>query len=53
MRYGTLWEVALGLQFGNRVFGLDGAAAVKGVLHFHRVEDVLLSIALEMLGVGT
>lgn len=50
--YGTLSEVALGLQFGKRVFGLDGAAAVKGVLHFHRVEDVLLAIALEILAVA-
>ena len=29
--YGTLSEVALGLQFGKRVFGLAGAAQVKGV----------------------
>ncbi len=29
--YGTLSEVALGLQFGKPVFGLAGAAQVKGV----------------------
>jgi uncharacterized protein (TIGR00725 family) len=29
--YGTLSEVALGLQFGKRVFGLSGAAPVRGV----------------------
>jgi uncharacterized protein (TIGR00725 family) len=29
--YGTLSEVALGLQFGKSVFGLAGAPAVRGV----------------------
>jgi len=29
--YGTLSEVALGLQFGKTVFGLAGAPAVRGV----------------------
>lgn len=31
--YGTLSEVALGLQFGRPVFGLDGAAHIDGVQH--------------------
>lgn len=31
--YGTLSEVALGLQFGKPVFGLMGAAEVEGVAH--------------------
>ena len=34
--YGTLSEVALGLQFGKRVFGLAGAPTVHGV---HRRAD--------------
>jgi uncharacterized protein (TIGR00725 family) len=31
--YGTLSEVALGLQFGKSVIGLEGAACVEGVRH--------------------
>ncbi|HVF62521.1 MAG TPA: TIGR00725 family protein [Casimicrobiaceae bacterium] len=38
---GTLSEVALGLHFGKRVFGLCGAAAIAGVEHRHDVESVL------------
>ena len=31
--YGTLSEVAFALQYGKRVFGLEGAPAVDGVAH--------------------
>ncbi len=39
--YGTLSEVALGLQFGKRVIGLAGAAEVDGVL---RVPDAAAAV---------
>jgi uncharacterized protein (TIGR00725 family) len=49
--YGTLSEVALGRQFGKRVFGLAGAANVDGVEHVdtageaaERVAGVLLDL---------
>ncbi len=47
--YGTLSEVALGLQFGRPVIGLCGAAQVAGVRHVADVEnaiDAVASIAL-------
>ena len=43
--YGTLSEVALGLQFGKRIFGLAGAADVEGVARFDAAESVLEAIA--------
>jgi uncharacterized protein (TIGR00725 family) len=47
--YGTLSEVALGLQFGKRVFGLAGAARVHGVEHRPDAEAVLLAVASHVL----
>ena len=47
--YGTLSEVALGLQFGKRVFGLAGAARVHGVEHRSDAEAALLSVANHVL----
>jgi uncharacterized protein (TIGR00725 family) len=47
--YGTLSEVALGLQFGRPVIGLAGAAQVAGVRHVADTEaavDAVASIAL-------
>jgi uncharacterized protein (TIGR00725 family) len=43
--YGTLSEVALGLQFGKPVFGLLGAAAVEGVVHFSEPAGALQAVA--------
>jgi hypothetical protein len=43
--YGTLSEVALGLQFGRPVFGLAGAADVPGVRHLASVEDLIGAVA--------
>jgi uncharacterized protein (TIGR00725 family) len=43
--YGTLSEVALGLQFGRPVFGLCGAAQVAGVRHLGDVDSAIESIA--------
>jgi uncharacterized protein (TIGR00725 family) len=48
--YGTLSEVALGLQFGKPVFGLAGAARVEGVRHFDTVDAVLDAVAGTVLG---
>jgi uncharacterized protein (TIGR00725 family) len=47
--YGTLSEVALGLQFGKRVFGLAGAARVHGVEHRADADAALLSVANHVL----
>ena len=47
--YGTLSEVALGLQFGRPVLGLCGAAQVAGVRHLEDAEaatDAVAEIAL-------
>ena len=47
--YGTLSEVALGLQLGRPVFGLGGAAQIAGVRHLGSAEaaaDAVASIAL-------
>lgn len=43
--YGTLSEVALGLQFGKRVFGLAGAAQVNGVRPCANADDALDGVA--------
>ena len=48
--YGTLSEVALGLQFGKRVFGLEGAARVHGVEHRRDADAALRSVARHVLG---
>lgn len=49
--YGTLSEVALGLQFGKRVFGLAGAARVHGVEHRPDAEAALLAVANHVLAI--
>lgn len=49
--YGTLSEVALGLQFGKTVLGLAGAARVPGVRHFERAEDAIDGVARLVLAV--
>ena len=43
--YGTLSEVALGLQFGRPVFGLMGAAEVEGVIHYSEPAKALQAVA--------
>jgi len=43
--YGTLSEVAFGLQFGRPVFGLCGAAHVAGVRHLESMEAAVEAIA--------
>ena len=48
--YGTLSEVALGLQFGRSVIGLCGAAKVDGVHHFDSVEGAVDAVASLVLG---
>jgi len=48
--YGTLSEVALGLQFGKRVFGLAGAAQVKGVRACSSTDEALDAVARVALG---
>jgi uncharacterized protein (TIGR00725 family) len=47
--YGTLSEVALGLQFGKRVFGLAGAAQVKGVRACASADAALDAVARVVL----
>ena len=47
--YGTLSEVAFGMQFGKRVFGLDGAPHVDGVLHLPSVDAALGDLARVVL----
>jgi uncharacterized protein (TIGR00725 family) len=49
--YGTLSEVALGLQFGKPVFGIADAARVAGVRHYPRVEDVAHAVARAVLAI--
>lgn len=48
--YGTLSEVALGLQFGRPVIGLCGAAQIAGVRHLADVEAAIDAIAAIALG---
>jgi uncharacterized protein (TIGR00725 family) len=43
--YGTLSEVALGIQFGKRVFGLEGAPHVEGVEHLPTVDAAMVALA--------
>jgi uncharacterized protein (TIGR00725 family) len=43
--YGTLSEVALGRQFGKRVIGLAGAAAVGGVIHVASAREAVEEVA--------
>lgn len=48
--YGTLSEIALGLHFGKRVVGLEGAAKVEGVRHVPHVDHALSEVAAVALG---
>ncbi len=48
--YGTLSEVALGLQFGKPVIGIEGAARVEGVRHVATTDDALALVAGVVLG---
>lgn len=47
--YGTLSEVAFGMQFGKRVFGLDGAPHVEGVVHLPSVDAAVDAVARVVL----
>jgi hypothetical protein len=47
--YGTLSEVALGLHFGKRVIGLEGAARITGVQHVATADAALRAVALHVL----
>jgi uncharacterized protein (TIGR00725 family) len=47
--YGTLSEVALGLQFGKRVLGLAGAARVPGVRHCASADEAIDAVARAVL----
>lgn len=47
--YGTLSEVAFGMQFGKRVFGLEGAPHVDGVEHLPSVDAVMSAVARVVL----
>jgi uncharacterized protein (TIGR00725 family) len=47
--HGTLSEVAFGMQFGKRVFGLEGAPHVEGVEHLATVEAAMVAIARVVL----
>ncbi len=48
--YGTLSEVALGLQFGKAVIGVEGAAEVEGVRHAATTDAALGLVARVVLG---
>jgi uncharacterized protein (TIGR00725 family) len=50
--YGTLSEVALGLQFGKSVFGLAGAPAVRGVRGCVSPDAALDAVARLVLGLA-
>jgi len=47
--YGTLSEVAFGLQYGKRVFGLEGAPAVDGVQQLPDANAALDAVARVVL----
>ena len=47
--HGTLSEVAFGMQFGKRVFGLEGAPHVEGVEHLATVEAAMAAVARVVL----
>ncbi len=50
--YGTMSEVALGLQFGKAVFGLSGAARIAGVHQHADAKSALEAVALIALGLS-
>jgi len=47
--YGTLSEVAFGMQYGKRVFGLEGAPHVEGVEHLATVDAAIHAVARVVL----
>jgi uncharacterized protein (TIGR00725 family) len=47
--YGTISEVAYGLQFGKRVFGIAGAPDVRGVQHLEDAASVEVAVARAVL----
>jgi uncharacterized protein (TIGR00725 family) len=47
--YGTLSEVAFGMQYGKRVFGLEGAPHVDGVEHLPTVDAAVRAVARVVL----
>jgi uncharacterized protein (TIGR00725 family) len=47
--HGTLSEVAFGMQFGKRVFGLEGAPHVDGVEHLPTVGAAIAAVARVVL----
>ena len=51
--HGTLSEVAFGLQYGKRVFGLEGAPAVDAVRHLRDADAALDAVARVVLGLDT
>jgi uncharacterized protein (TIGR00725 family) len=48
--FGTLSEVALGLQFGKLVIGLEGAANLEGVRHVADAREAVRMAAEAILG---
>jgi hypothetical protein len=48
--HGTLSEVALGLQFGKKVFGLEGAAELEEVTRCADAQAALEAVARLVLG---
>ncbi len=48
---GTLSEIALGLRFGKRVFGIAGAAAVEGVRQCAEVSALIDDVARIVLAI--
>jgi len=51
--FGTLSEVAFARHFGKRVFGLEGAARVEGVVHVANASVALHEVALVALANGS
>jgi uncharacterized protein (TIGR00725 family) len=51
--YGTLSEVALGLQFGKAVVALEGAARIEGVIEAGSVQAAIEQVALVALQLRT
>jgi hypothetical protein len=48
--YGTLSEIALGLQFEKPVFGIEDAPQVDGVISYKDVDVLLEDVAASLLG---
>jgi len=47
--HGTLTEIAFALQFGKRVFGLEGAPHIEGIEHLSAVDAVVAAVARVVL----